>query len=54
MYCIILSSLACLALLYFSTSHKRYDFRAKVIEYKTCVFNLSVTFFRNVSRSETL
>jgi len=31
----IMSSLACLALLYFSTwSHKRYDFREKVTEHK--------------------
>jgi hypothetical protein len=52
---ITLSSLACLADLYCCTlSHKRYNFREKVIESKICVFNLSLTFVRNVSRSEKI
>jgi hypothetical protein len=45
---VILSSAVSLALKYFSTSsHKRHDFREKVIEYKMCVLifstNLSET-----------
>jgi hypothetical protein len=42
---IILSYVACLSLPYFSTlSHKRHDFRGKVIELKTCVVIFTTTF----------
>jgi hypothetical protein len=48
----ILSSVACPPLQYFSQlSHKRQDFRRKVIENKMCVLILSTTFV-NISHSK--
>ena len=51
---ILLSSVACLAVPYFSTlSRKRHDFRGKkLIEHKMCVLIFSTPFFRNVSHSK--
>ena len=41
--CVILSSVACLDLQYFSTlSYKQRDFRKQFIEYKMCVFSLQL------------
>ena len=49
---IVTSFVAPLAEPYFSIlSHKRRDFRKKVIEYKMCVLIFSTTFIRNVSHS---
>jgi hypothetical protein len=49
---VILSFVASPALLYFFTlSHKRYDFREKVIEHKMCVV-FSTTFVENISHSK--
>jgi predicted transcriptional regulator len=42
---IILSSVACLALPYFSILfHKRHDFGENIVEYKVCVFIFSTNF----------
>jgi hypothetical protein len=50
---IMLSSVACPALLYFSTlSHKQRDFRKNIIEHKICVLIFCTTFVRNLSRSK--
>jgi hypothetical protein len=50
---IVLSCVASLALLYFSTlSHKWHDFRKKVTDHKTCVLIFSTTFVWNISHSK--
>jgi len=50
--CIILSTVACPAIQYFSTlSHRRRDFR-EVIEYKMC-FDFLCSFSLNISHSVT-
>jgi hypothetical protein len=47
---ILLLSVACLALQYFSTlSHKRHDFRKEVFKHEMCVLIFSTTFDRHVS-----
>jgi len=51
--CTVLLSVAYPAVLYFSTlSHKRHDFRRKVIECKMCVLIFSTTFIWNISHSK--
>jgi hypothetical protein len=50
---IMLPSVACLALPYIPTlSHKRQDFRKKVIGHKMCVSIFSTKFVRNTSHSK--
>jgi hypothetical protein len=50
---IILTSVACLALQYFSAlSHKRNDFWKKFIEYKMCVLIFCTNFVWNISNSK--
>jgi len=50
---IIVPSVACLAVLYFSTfSHKRHDFRNRVIGRKICVFIFYTIFVSNMYHSK--
>ena len=49
---IILSSVACLALSYFSIFHKRHDFRKNIIENKVRVLIFPMTFVQNISHSQ--
>jgi hypothetical protein len=49
---VILLSGASVAVPYFSTSHKRHDFREKVIGHKMSVLIFSTTFVRNISHSK--
>jgi hypothetical protein len=50
---IIVSSVACLAVLYVSTlSHKQHDFLRKVVGHKMCGLIFSATFVRNISHSK--
>jgi len=50
---IILSSVSCPAVQYFSTlSHKRHDFRKKVIEHRMCVLIFCTIFVWNISHSK--
>jgi len=47
---IILSSVACLAIIFFHVSHKQYNFLRKFIEHKMYVL-ISTTFLWNISHS---
>jgi hypothetical protein len=51
---IILSSVACMALPYFSTlsSYKPHDLRKTLSEHKMCLLIFSTTFVRNISHSK--
>jgi hypothetical protein len=50
---IVLSSVACLALPYFSTLPHYNDFMEKVTQHRTCVSIFSTTFVRNISHSKS-
>jgi hypothetical protein len=55
MHHVILSSVACPALQYFSTlSHKRHDFREKFTDYKIGVLIFSTTFIWNISHYKNI